>query len=456
MNSRIGVGQQPFSDKSSATICQEYRNIVKQIETESELKIKYLRSDGGREYEGALTPVLKDLGVKHETASPHSPQSDGKAERLNRTLNNYARAMLYQANMPKSFWAEAITTAAYLLNRLPSDAIDNGIPYELWHGRALTTRDLRSIKPFGCMVETNVPKKRRKKLGKADTRSTTGCFIGYTDSTTMHKIWDFEPKCFTKSHDLFFDETCFPEPFDFDEPPADAFTAYQRHNAGLAPPAPAPTQPSAPEPSLILTSTPASTREPTPEPQIFDEIVVQPPPALQAFKTYGEFQPDNDPPSFSDTMRRLDAKLWWDAFCDEITMIIKRRTWSLATLPPGKRALPLRWVCRVKRDAANNFEKYKARIVVKGFAQEAGLEFDETFAPVVRIDSVCTLFAISASKGLYIVQADIKNAFLHSNSDFQIYVQQPEAFVDTNYLNALLLLNKALYGLKQAPTISAT
>ena len=253
-------------DKSLATICQEYRNLVQQIETESELKIKYLRSDGGREYEGALTPVLKDLGVKHETASPHSPQSDGKAERLNRTLNNYARAMLYQANMLKSFWAEAITTAAYLLNRLPSDAIDNGIPYELWHGRALTTRDLHSIKPFGCMVEANVPKKRRKKLGKVDTRSTTGCFIGYTDSTTMHKIWDFERKCFTKSHDLFFDETRFSEPFDFDEPPADAFTAYRRHNAGLAPPAPAPTQPSAPEPSLILTSTPASTREPTPEP----------------------------------------------------------------------------------------------------------------------------------------------------------------------------------------------
>ena len=61
--------------------------------------------------------------------------------------------------------------------------------------------------------------------------------------------------------------------------------------------------------------------------------------------------------------------------------------------------------------------------IVKGFAQEAALDFDETFAPVIRIDSVRTLFAISAVKGLYIIQADIKNAFLHSNSDFQIYVQ---------------------------------
>ena len=64
------------------------------------------------------------MGIKHEPTSPHSPQSNGKAERLNRTLNEHVRAMLFQANMPKSFWAEAMATAAYLINRLPSDAVD--------------------------------------------------------------------------------------------------------------------------------------------------------------------------------------------------------------------------------------------------------------------------------------------------------------------------------------------
>ncbi|TMC17118.1 MAG: hypothetical protein E6J34_19075 [Chloroflexi bacterium] len=152
-------------------------------------------------------------------------------------------------------------------------------------------------------------------------------------------------------------------------------------------------------------------------------------------------------------MRRPDANLWWNAFCDEIRAIIKRKTWTLAVLPPGKKALPLRWVCRTKRDAMRIFERYKARIVVKGFAQEADLDFDETFAPVVRIDSVRTIFAIAAGKDLYIIQADCKNAFLHSESDFQIYIQQPEGFVDVNYPHAVLLLNKALYGLKQAPRL---
>src|SRR4030095_10197820 len=183
------------------------------------------------------------------------------------------------------------------------------------------------------------------------TRSTTGCFIGYTDTKTMHKIWDFERKRFVNLHNLIFEETQFPRPSDFDEPLADA---YIRH----------------PSPSPSLSESSESSVES--EIKVFDEIIVQPPPALQVFKTYGQHMPDIDPPSFADAMRRPDANLWWDAFCEEIKAIIARKTWVLDTLPHGKKALALRWVCRTKRDASNMFERYKARIVVKGFAQEAG------------------------------------------------------------------------------------
>jgi reverse transcriptase-like protein/integrase-like protein/Pol polyprotein/LTR polyprotein gag-polypeptide-like protein len=421
----------PVSDRSSTTICEEYLNLIRQIETETELKIKYLRTDGGKEYQGDLTPVLKQHGIKHEPTSPHSPQSNGRAERLNRTLENFTRAMLYQANMPESFWAEAVTTAAYLINRLPSESINGEIPYELWHQKRLPIDDLKGLRPFGCIVHIDVPKQRQKRNSKLKTRATTGCFVGYTGTNTMHRVWDFERKVFVNSHDVTFFETQFPKPTDFNEPPADP---YDRSS-------PSPSSESSPEP-----------KDQTPS-QAFEEIIVQSPPALRVFKTYGNFQPENDPPSFADAMRRPDAKLWWEAFCDEIRAIIARKVWTLVQLPPGKRALPLRWVCRTKRDALNRLERYKGRVVVKGFAQEAGLDFDETFAPVVRMDSVRTLFAISAANDLYIIQVDCKNAFLHSNSDFEIYVQQPEGFVDPNHPNAVLLLNKALYGLKQAPRL---
>jgi len=94
----------------------------------------------------------------------------------------------------------------------------------------------------------------------------------------------------------------------------------------------------------------------------------------------------------------------------------------LSTCPLGKCAIPLKWVFRVKRDATGNFEKYKARIVVKGYSQLAGLDFNDTFAPVVRVDSIRVIFAIAAANDLFILHVDCKNAFLHGKSDVDIYV----------------------------------
>ena len=367
------------------------------------------------------------MGIIHEHSPPHSPQSNGKAERLNRTLNEHVRSMLFQANMPKSFWAEAMATAAYLINRLPSESINNAIPYELWYEKPFGLKHLKLLKPFGCKVNNFIPEERRPALSKYNTRSTFGSFVGY-HSSTSYKIWDFERKCFVITHSLNFEETEFPKASDYGEPPADPYDhSRQRWH-----------------------------QSPTPEPnrQIYDEIVVLPPPALEVFATYGpDFGQDNDPQSFSDAMRRPDYQLWWEAFCNEIRAIVANNTWTLTDLPPGFKALPLRWVCRTKRDANNVFEKYKGRIVVKGYAQEAGLDFDKTFAPVVRIESVRAILAIAAANDLFILHVDCTNAFLNGLSDLELYVLQPEGFIDPKYPNKILRLNKALYGLKQAPRI---
>ena len=120
---------------------------------------------------------------------------------------------------------------------------------------------------------------------------------------------------------------------------------------------------------------------------------------------------------------------------------------------PDKRAIALKSVFRIKRDAKGKFEKYKCRIVVKGYSQVAGLDFNETFAPVVRIESVRVIFALAATHDLYILHIDCKNAFLHGESDVEIYVTQPEGFVDERFPGKVLHLNKSLYGLKQAPRI---
>ena len=113
-----------------------------------------------------------------------------------------------------------------------------------------------------------------------------------------------------------------------------------------------------------------------------------------AFAAYGPLA-RNDPLSFREAMSRPDHKLWWEAMVNEIKATIQTKTWELVELPPEKKAIPPKWVFRIKLDAKGLFEKNKARIVVKGFSQIAGFDFNETLAPVIRIESVRILFAIA-------------------------------------------------------------
>src|SRR5436309_12099248 len=125
----------------------------------------------------------------------------------------------------------------------------------------------------------------------------------------------------------------------------------------------------------------------------------------------------------------------------------------LPIFPLALKPFLLKWVCCTKRDANNVFEKYKTRIVVRGYAQEAGLDLDKTFTPVIRIESVRAILAITAANDLFILHVDCTNTFLNGWSDLELYVLQPEGFIDPKHPNKVLRLNKALYGLKQAPRI---
>jgi hypothetical protein len=152
-------------------------------------------------------------------------------------------------------------------------------------------------------------------------------------------------------------------------------------------------------------------------------------------------------------MQRPDAKLRWEALCNEIQAIIENETWTLTDLPPGYKVIQTKWVLRLKVDAWNNPEKYKAQIVVKGYCQVAGINYNETFAPVVWIESVWVIIAIAGARNYFLLHINCENAFLNGWSDAEIYVTQPESFEDPHYPQKVLRLNKSLYGPKQAPRI---
>lgn len=144
---------------------------------------------------------------------------------------------------------------------------------------------------------------------------------------------------------------------------------------------------------------------------------MQQPPLCQVLTTYGPLAVQADPISLEEALTSSDSTAWWKACCEEISAIIKNNTWVLSKLPPGKKVIPLKWVFKIKRDAKGQFEKYKARIVIKGFSQIAGLDFNETFAPVIQIHSIRVLFALAVVKDLYIL-----HVALNSKSDIEIYV----------------------------------
>lgn len=120
-----------------------------------------LRSDNDLEYcNTQLKQICSDSGILHQTSAPYSPQQNGKAERMNRTLVEKARSMLYDANLKKFYWAEATSTAAYLINLTPKKILNGKSPDEVWGGKQ---QNLDHLRVFGCVGMVMIPKELRKK-----------------------------------------------------------------------------------------------------------------------------------------------------------------------------------------------------------------------------------------------------------------------------------------------------
>jgi hypothetical protein len=140
---------------------------------------------------------------------------------------------------------------------------------------------------------------------------------------------------------------------------------------------------------------------------------------------------------------------WESTMQEEYNSLLENQTWDLVPLPSGRKLVRCRWVYRTKSTADGQISRYKARLVTKGFHQVHGIDYDETFAPVGNMDSILLALSIMAAKGWEVHQMDVKNAFLHGDLSEEIYMEQPQGFMQDSYL--VYRLKKSLYGLKQAP-----
>ena len=152
----------------------------------------------------------------------------------------------------------------------------------------------------------------------------------------------------------------------------------------------------------------------------------------------------------SNVQEALADPRWTEAMVVEMAALEKNNTWDLVTLPKGKKTVGCRWVYTIKHKADGTIERYKARLVAKGYTQSYGVDYQETFAPVAKLNTVRILLSLAANQDWPLLQFDVKNAFLHGEILEEIYMDLPPGMIDSNEMK-VCKLRKALYGLKQSP-----
>ena len=421
--------------KKKSEVFDTFRKWKAMVENETGLKIKRVRSDNGGEYrDNGFREFCANNGIKMEKMVPMTPQQNGVAKRMNRTLNERARSMRIHAGLPKMFWPEAVNTAAYLINRGPSIPLDGKIPKEVWSGKEV---NLSHLRVFGCISYVHIDSAERSKL---DAKSNKCVFVGYGGDEFGYRFWDYENRKIIRSRDVIFNENVMYKDRSIAESSSSSTEAETKEFVEFEEISGNDVQIS-PEAVQEEPGTPALRRS-----SIIPKPIQRYSPSLH----YLLLSDSGEPECYDQAMQVEDSVKWESAMKDEMDSLMSNQTWELAELPPGKKALHNKWVYRIKEEHDGN-KRYKARLVVKGFQQKEGVDYNEIFSPVVKLTTIRLVLKIVAVENLHLEQLDVKTAFFHGDLEEELYMRQPEGFIKEDRKNLVCRLKKSLYGLKQAP-----
>ncbi|KAK1440601.1 hypothetical protein QVD17_06430 [Tagetes erecta] len=460
------------------------------IKTQFNFNIKAFQCDMGGEFDNHnFKTFASQKGFVFRFSCPQTSQQNGRAERMIRRLNDIIRTLLAHAHLPPKFWVEALHTAAYLHNILPTKRLNFATPhFALYH----THPSYDHLRVFGCACYPNTSATNPHKLSP---RSLRCIFLGYPPNHRGYRCYDQSTGRVLISRHVVFDETVFPYT---DPPPPHAYTFLD--DQPFFPPSPIPsfvpnhqptqrpTQPTETPPSPTTTSptnptlhspptpsptpspSPPSTGNPSPSPHTSPTPGPQstptsgPPPAaaphpMTTRSKAGIFKPTSrfnlhttniSPIPPNPTKARSDPN-WLNAMNDEFSALQVNDTWELVPRPENQPIIRCMWLFRHKFKADGSLERYKARLVVNGKSQTVGIDCDDTFSPVVKPTTIRTVLSIAVSRSWHIHQLDVKNAFLHGDLQETVFMHQPPGFVDPQRPSHVCRLRKSLYGLKQAP-----
>ena len=421
-------------------------------EKQCQKNIKGLKSDNGGEYINfQMKNILKEAGIKHYLSAPYCPQQNGVAERANRTIVEKARCMLKYSGLETSFWAEAVATSVYIKNRSLTAALGNVTPEQAWSG---IKPDISHLRVFGCLAFVY---NNKKGIQKWEERAKKVIFIGYQETARNYKFYDRKSRRVIVSPHAIFEEK-LEKTFNTDIKPDQvenqednseiSSVAGQNGNEPERVEEEVGAHPDTPKtPPAQQVKLRRSTRHSTPP----ERLTYIHPSDDEDGSAMLMITDVKEPKSFTEAVNSAEKEDWIMAMDNEMRSLKENETWELASLPPNRKALRCKWVFRLKPKTQNQPKTYKARLVVKGFEQQYGVDYLETFAPVVKLSSVRTLLALAVHENHYVHQMDVKTAFLNGDIEEEIYMTQPEGYEDKSFPNAVCYLKKSLYGLKQAP-----
>ncbi|CAI7892733.1 unnamed protein product [Closterium sp. NIES-53] len=473
-------------------------------ERESGTQLKSFQSDGGGEYTSQrFKQYLAERGIKQLLSLPYAHQQQGVAERMNRTLQNSMRKLLRGMRLPNHQWPAAMDHAVMLHNLLSSSSLpNNASPHLLWTGKQGSTKMLRV---FGCMVQYRPPEAR---AGRFSQRAQWGLHLGIEKNYNAWRIFDVHTKETVAARDVIFYERLTLQTYlanlhenrdptggfrgdrafasaadeaDWDEQNVDNAS----EEAGPLPycSVDVPMDEENPRDSNntdvfyhfadtgYVTPATVNTNEAKrvgpnfiPDPEVGDEAAYPEDPELPRYSqtglqilglvtaVHGAAIP-KEPVTVQQALEGEHREKWREAMDDELKALEERNTWKIIPIDEAqnKTILTGKWVFRVKTKADGTIDKFKARWVVRGFDQEHGRDYTETFAPVSRHTSLGILIAVAAMKKKKLRQIDVANAFLYAPVDAEIFVELPHG--SHGEPNRVCQLLKSLYGIKQAPRL---
>nr|GEW35819.1 retrovirus-related Pol polyprotein from transposon TNT 1-94 [Tanacetum cinerariifolium] len=361
------------------------KTFLKRISILLQSPVIIIRTDNDTEFKNQLLKEYFDsVGISHQVSSVRTPQQNGVVERKNRTLVEAARTMLIFSRAPLFLWAEVIATACFTQNHSIIHRQFNKAPYELINGRK---PDVSFLHVFEALCYPKNDREDIRKLGaKAmafEQRSSKPRLQSMTSGQISFELdLTYAPSTITTQQpsegelDLLFE------------------AMYDDYIGG---------QSSAAQRTVLVAQ--------AQQDHLLEQVIGEP---SRPVLTRNQLRSDGDMCMYASTFKRLDV-------------------WVLVPAPDNISPLTLKWLFKNKHDEEQTVIQNKSRLVVRGYRQEEGIYFKESFAPVARMEAIKRFLAYAGHKLFSVFQMDVKTAFFHGSLKEDVYVCQPEGFIDADH-----------------------